>query len=262
MTSTVFEEVIDLVESMKAEYARLTEELPKLRETKKVVSQELSGLNKELVAAQEKLEQVLADIKLQTTVYGDWQASEIAKLRASELEFDVSKSKTEAILKEREDKLRLEQDNLDFSVGNHTRYVNEYSNKTEKEQASLQATKSFNEDWSRRLDAKESEQKQREEKMIAESVKNKALRGELDQEAKNLEDVRVKLSEALKLADGKQKTASQVLAGARERIASIEARELATGQRSIALSTRSELLDKREAALNDRRDVMIANGTL
>lgn len=258
MAGNPFEDASDLVGDLRSEYTQLTTDIPKLKQTKKFIVDELDSMNRKLVVAQEQISNLTDAIASQTEAYNQWQASEMKLLETKRAELNIQRRDaeaeqlaTEAILKSKETTLVARERAVAAQVQTLTQ---------DQEDIDFQVKK--NNAWAKRL----SDQEDEVSKKLADVSNLNALLDDREvaiaQSEAKMSNVQAENAKSIQDAEQDRRNAKQLLANAKEKIADNDAREDAIQIRVRSLDTKEQELNKREAALNDRRDVMIANGTL
>lgn len=258
MAGNPFDDANALVGGLKTEYDQLIAELPKLREQKKAGKADLEALDRRTVEVQTKLDDLLEQIRQQTEAYNTWQTSELAKLESAKKAFVDERYVIENDLAAREQKIREDRTALDADK----RAVEVIRQRVKDTEAAVMVREKANHTWFGQLSQQETDQK-----AIADA--NNSTKAALDVRSRELDMRETALAEAEKTAatnvkssESDRSIARTILSNAKERIANLDAREDNIEQQATALERRKRDLDSREAGLNDRRDVMISNGTL
>jgi uncharacterized protein (DUF3084 family) len=250
-----FKTASSLVGDLKVEYNKLNKELPRLRELYKGAKSDLDAINRDTISAQEKLDKLLEDIKVNTETYNKWQADEYAKLNKTRLDIKT-------------DRKALDNDKAEHitSVNNHLKMAGIADSQIRSERQSIdqdrkevQGQQSVNNKWAEKL--KLQEIKNSETKTLADNRDK-----ELDERSNKL-DIREQSiagaeEEAAKIiadAEKERNSARVILSDAKETVANNDAREQANDIKERLLDERERKLNKIKAGLDDRAGVLSSN---
>lgn len=257
-----FDTAVDEINELQETFDKLTSELPTLQSKVEVVRSELGGYNAQVVVAQQQLDDIKEEITKRTLTYNLWQNQELEKLHriAIQLSVDVDTLKTEqadhaALVLVKENDLVAKEAKIDSRIALKQQSIEE----TLQEAAAQVDT---NTAWAKKLTESESQLNDREQNVHQQEQDlserwSTIVRGEAE-----LEQRKADVETVGKAATADRETARVLATGMKERIASTDAREEALDHKERQLKQKEKELVDKTAALNDRRNVMLSNGTL
>lgn len=253
-----FTDATILVGDLESKYAQLTKDVPKLKEVKKGLVEDVDQLNKTLIATQDKLEATNEQIVARTDAYNTWQRAELKKLDTARAvlvakERDTEDEQTKRAIVLGELKATTDKDRLD-NVATKQALV--------KDQEDIDAQTKVNNEWAARLGTESTKLDSRTRELDAKDMSLTSKLLALDNREKRVAKDEGFVKETSKAAEEDRHLARQLLANAKDKIAEMDARDNTLKLRAQELSNKKLNLDRIEVALNDRRDVMISNGTL
>ena len=248
----------ELVAGMEASYKDLKIQLPKLESLKKELTKEVADLNVQVIAAEDRLSKLNETIGKNTAAYNEWQRSELERLEA----------KKAAVKKQLND--------YEHSLTDKSKRLDELSEQLESGKAQLASQRARITEDRKDLQAQSNISDKRTASLNAREIELRNEQGELNIDRKNVSDAQTLAEKSIKEIEAQRKlvddlvketerdreSARVLLANTKDQIATVDMREKAADKRDQDLSKREQELDTLKRALDDRRDVMISNGTL
>lgn len=252
MSTNPFEDANALVGGLRTEYEELTKVIPKLRETKKGSLEELSQLNGQIVEAQTKLEGLKTTIKERTEAFNKWQAAELAKVNTAKNELKTDKLAFEG---EKADHARQAKEQADI-VGGAKTDVQTAQEQIRNDGKELVEQRAVNDKWAKNLTDKELDLKNREADLSAKTSTQDTKEAELTQREQKVAGAEQEAKELIQAAERDRDSAKTLLEGAKESIATNDARGQELDTRENILKGIAVKLNQKDAALKDKAGVI------
>jgi chromosome segregation ATPase len=257
MAGNPFEDASELVGGLREEYTKLNEDLPPLRKAVAEAKDKLLETNKAIAKAETRLDSLKTEIDERTATYNDWQRAELAQLEQKRKEVKREQSDIETDLAERLSKLEDRETAVDARV----RAVKTAEARRASDQMDIDAQTQKNLDWSERLKADEERLDSQATAQEKTGVELNDRAATLDLRDKNITKGEQLLKDTIESAERDRKAAKKLREDAKISIAINDAREQELKIYANSLKKKEEKLRVDQAALNDRRNIMISNGS-
>lgn len=248
MADNPFETASDLVGGLKKEYQELNDKLPKLRALKEAATEELTELNKKVVAAQETLDGLTEQITINTEAYNTWQRGELATLEAGKTA--LAKEKTDFDIETTEKRNKIVED--EATNTKTAQELDAFRARLNRDKDDIAAQVRVNNTAADNLRGRESQIQAAEaaNTTLATDLATRAT--ELDQREQKIAEAEKEITTALQEADRQRQAAKTLLDNAKETIQNTDAREDANELRKKQLDAREQKLKAKEIQLEDR----------
>lgn len=260
--SDTFEEATKELLELQERHDKLSKDLPNLEAKHTHASEELTAMNRQLLDKEDALTKLDEDIKRRTAAYNEWQRKELETLKVrtdefkkTEFQLALDKKDHEAAVLLFDEEMKKGRLDLEKRIASEEQAVRE-------DRAELKAKAATHETWVNQLTQTENDLRQRESGMTARETDMEARAKKLEEDELRLKETLEAAEKAQKEAENEHKQARTLVDGLKERIATTDMRESNNEQQGQLLEQRKLDLDRKEAALNDRRDVLLSHGPM
>jgi len=247
-----FEQLTEKVGKLQETHDTLFKAIPVLQSKYSLVRQDLAKVNKEVVQAQEKLDDIKDEIVLRTDAYNTWQREQLVNLKRREeevgnreanLEMQLATLGEEAVEKEKvieqaKTVLKADQDKL------------------VQDQKEITEQKRVNGIWAKKLATEKSSLEGERQELVHMGEQAGDRMQDIQQREAKLEEEKKRVTELVRGSELDRKTAKKILGDAKELIASNDAREQALAIQEDLMKKRERKIKVLEIQLNDQASVM------